>query len=163
MKSLLVLRHAKSSWKETDMADHDRPLNKRGKNDAPRVGNLLRKERLIPELVLSSSARRASDTAEAAVEASGYFPEIRQLPGFYQCDLKTFYDTLRLLPSDLDRVMIVGHNPELEQLVAALTAETVSLPTAALAHISLPIQAWSELAPTTRGRLVNVYVPDRPD
>ncbi len=163
MKSLLVLRHAKSSWKETDQVDHDRPLNKRGKRDAPLVGKLLHQEHLIPELVLSSSARRAGDTAEAAVEASGYTPEIRHLPGFYQCDLKAFYDTLRLLPGDLDRVMIVGHNPELEQLVFALTAETVVLPTAALVHISLPIQAWGELDSNTRGTLVKTWLPDHAD
>jgi phosphohistidine phosphatase len=72
MKSLLVLRHAKSSWKDTDMVDHERPLNKRGKKDAPMVGKLLRQQHLIPELVLTSSARRARETAEAAVEASGY-------------------------------------------------------------------------------------------
>ena len=68
MKSLLVMRHAKSSWKEVDLVDHDRPLNKRGMKDAPRMGKLLRKERLIPELILTSSARRARDTAEAAAE-----------------------------------------------------------------------------------------------
>jgi len=163
MKSLLVLRHAKSSWKETDQVDHDRPLNKRGKHDAPRIGKLLRQERLIPELVLSSSARRARDTAEAAIEASGYTPEIRHLPSFYQCDLGAFYDTLRLLPGDLDRVMIVGHNPELEQLVYALTAETVVLPTAALVHISLPLQAWSDLDTNTRGALVKTWLLEHAD
>lgn len=157
MKDLLVLRHAKSSWKDSDLVDHDRPLNKRGKKDAPRIGKLLRKERLIPELILTSSARRARDTAEAAADASGYTPEIRHIPSFYQADLETFYDILSHLNDDIDRVMIVGHNPEMEELVDALTDESITLTTAAVAHVELPIQTWYELTPETECRLVNTY------
>ena len=70
MKSLLILRHAKSSWKNLDLSDHDdRPLNKRGKNDAPRLGKLLRKENLIPDVIISSTAIRAHDTAKAVAKA----------------------------------------------------------------------------------------------
>lgn len=145
------------------MVDHERPLNKRGKKDAPMVGKLLRQQHLIPELVLTSSARRARETAEAAVEASGYTPEIRHLPGLYQCDLKAFYSALRQLPGDIDRVMVVGHNPELEQLVHALTQQALLLPTAALVHIKLPIAAWSDLEPTTSGELVKSWTPKNPD
>ena len=157
MKDILVLRHAKSSWKDSDLVDHNRPLNKRGKNDAPRMGKLLRKKHLIPELILTSSARRARDTAEAAADASGYTPEIRHIPSFYQADLETFYDILCHLSDDIERVMIVGHNPDLEELVEALTGESVTLPTAALVQIELPIQTWFELTQDTEGRLVNSW------
>jgi phosphohistidine phosphatase len=159
MKTLLVMRHAKSSWKDSDLVDHDRPLNKRGKRDAPRIGELLRQERLVPELVLTSSARRAQDTAEAVVEASGYIPEIRHLPSFYQADLETVYETLQHLPGDIDRVMIVGHNPELEALVEALTGEQVPLPTATVVVVSLPIEDWQELDEETQGKMVKMWVP----
>jgi phosphohistidine phosphatase len=159
MKTLLVMRHGKSSWKEADLVDHDRPLNKRGTADVPRMGKLLRTERLVPELILTSSARRARDTAESAAHASGYTPEIRHLPSFYQADLETFYDTLSDLSDDIDRVMIVGHNPELEELVEALTGESFSLPTAALVNIELPILNWSELYPEVEGRVIKAWFP----
>jgi phosphohistidine phosphatase len=146
MKVLILMRHAKSSWKDVDLVDHDRPLNKRGKKDAPRIGKLLRDERIVPELILTSSARRARDTAEAVADASGYTPEIRHLPNFYQADVETFLDTLSVLPPDIDRVMIVGHNPDLEELVDYLTDENLTLPTAALVKIDLPIQSWGEMA-----------------
>jgi phosphohistidine phosphatase len=76
MKSVLVLRHAKSSWKHPELADHDRPFNKRGKRDAPRMGELLRNEHLIPEVIISSTAIRARDTAEAVAKACGYKGQI---------------------------------------------------------------------------------------
>ena len=76
MKSVLLLRHAKSSSKHPDLADHDRPLNKRGKRDAPLIGRLLKKEDLVPEIIISSTATRARSTAEAVSKASGYRGEI---------------------------------------------------------------------------------------
>jgi phosphohistidine phosphatase len=157
MKTLLVMRHGKSSWKEADLVDHDRPLNKRGTADVPRMGKLLRTERLVPELILTSSARRARDTAESAAHASGYTPEIRHLPSFYQADLETFYDTLSDLSDDIARVMIVGHNPELEELIEALTGESLILPTASLVQIEIPVQSWHELSPETECRLVKTW------
>jgi phosphohistidine phosphatase len=72
MKSILILRHAKSSRKDPDLTDHDRPLNKRGKRDAPRMGRLLRKENLVPDIIISSTAMRARATAQAVAKASGY-------------------------------------------------------------------------------------------
>ena len=159
MKELLVLRHAKSSWKDAHIIDHDRPLNKRGKRDAPRIGKLLRQERLVPELILTSSARRARDTAEAAADASGYTPEIRHIPSFYQSDLETFYTVLNRVSDDIERVMVVGHNPELEELVDALTGESVTLPTATLAQIRLPVGTWTALTPDTECSLVKVFYP----
>ena len=72
MKTLLILRHAKSSWKEQDLQDHDRLLNKRGKNDAPRMGKLLKDENLIPDLIMSSTAVRAKKTAELVAKACKY-------------------------------------------------------------------------------------------
>ena len=76
MKSLLILRHAKSSWKHPELSDHNRPLSKRGKNDAPRMGNLLKKEKLIPDMIISSTAIRAHLTAEAVAKACGYKAEV---------------------------------------------------------------------------------------
>ena len=72
MKSILILRHAKSSWKHPDVNDHDRPLNKRGKRDAPYMGELLRDKHLVPDFIISSTAKRARSTAKAVAKAAGY-------------------------------------------------------------------------------------------
>ena len=88
MKTLLLLRHAKSSWKDGDLDDHDRPLNKRGKRDAPRMGQLLRDQDLLPELILTSSARRCRKTAEHVIQSSGYRGETRITGELYEAGAK---------------------------------------------------------------------------
>jgi phosphohistidine phosphatase len=157
MKTLLILRHAKSSWDDPGLADIDRPLNKRGKHDAPRIGQLLRSEDLVPDLLLASPAKRALKTAEAVAEESGYAGEIAVQADFYPGDPEDFIEVLRSLPDEHERVMVVGHNPGLEELVDALTGESVALPTAALAQITLPVDRWSNLIEAIEGRLVNVW------
>jgi phosphohistidine phosphatase len=157
MKTLLILRHAKSSWAEPGLADIDRPLNKRGKRDAPRIGRLLRTEDLLPDLILSSPARRARKTAEAVAEESGYSGEIETQPDFYPGDPEAYLQVLRGLSDELERVMVVAHNPGLEELVDALTGESVALPTAALAHITLPVERWSQLDEDVEGKLIRLW------
>lgn len=157
MKTLLILRHAKSSWGDPALADIDRPLNKRGKRDAPRMGRLLRSEDLVPDLILASPARRAQKTAEAVADESGYAGEIATQPDFYPGDPEAYLQALRALPDEYQRVMVVGHNPGLEELVDALAGESVALPTAALAQISLPVEHWSEVEEASEGQLVNVW------
>ncbi|MRN62395.1 MAG: hypothetical protein FIO03_10205 [Nitrosopumilales archaeon] len=94
VKSLLILRHAKSSWKHPELNDHDRPLNKRGKNDAPRMGKLLQKEKLIPDVILSSTAIRASATAESVVKACGYKGEVTLKRSLYAAGAETYLQLL---------------------------------------------------------------------
>jgi phosphohistidine phosphatase len=159
MKTLLILRHAKSSWKQPDQADHDRPLNERGKSDAPRVGRLLREEDLVPDLIVSSTAKRARKTAAKVAEGSGYGGEIQLSDELYLAPPKTYLGVLRQVADAHSRVMVVGHNPGLEELLTLLTGDESSLPTAALAYITLPIDRWSELNTGTRGHLVNLWTP----
>ncbi len=156
---LLVLRHAKSSWDDSSLADRERPLNKRGERDAPRVGDLLREERLVPDLIVSSDAVRAAMTAEAAGEAAGYAGEIVFDPLLYAADPEDIIAVLRTVSATVRTVMIVGHNPGLEELVAQLTREPHDLPTAALAEIHLPIERWRELDAETRGSLRRLWRP----
>ncbi|MGB7955409.1 MAG: histidine phosphatase family protein [Candidatus Nitrosopolaris sp.] len=100
MKSVLILRHAKSSWKHPELADHDRPLNKRGKRDAQRMGELLRNEHLIPESVISSTAIRARDTAKAVVKASGYKGKIALNRSLYAAGPEAYLKVLNGLSND---------------------------------------------------------------
>ena len=157
MKTLLILRHAKSSWKNTGLADHDRPLAKRGQRDAPRMGRLLRDENLTPDLILSSTAKRALDTAEAVAEASGYEGEVESRPEFYMAGAEAYLRALRALSDDYECVMVIGHNPGLEELVEVLTGEAEAMPTAALAQVALTLKRWRDLSDETEGRLVNTW------
>ena len=94
MKTLLVLRHAKSSWKEDRLPDRERPLNKRGREDAPKMGKLLRKHDLLPDLVLSSAAQRARLTAELVIEESGYDGEFELKEELYSFDVEPYLKAL---------------------------------------------------------------------
>ncbi len=161
MKTLLLLRHAKSSWDESGLADIDRPLNKRGKRDAPRIGFLLREEGIVPDLILCSPALRARKTAEAVVENSGYEGEIEIQDSFYPGQTADFLDVISHLPDEYQSVLVVGHNPALEELLTSSTDESVTLPTAALAQVSLPIQSWRGFTEETTGNLVNLWLVKR--
>lgn len=159
MKTLLVLRHAKSSWKDPELADHDRPLNKRGERDAPRMGQLLREQDLVPDLVISSTARRALRTARLVAEESGVITDIVAHPDLYVSGMEAYLEVLAHLDEGYATVMVVGHNPDLEELVDALTGESVRLPTAALTLIRLPVESWPEIADEPLGELVSVWRP----
>jgi phosphohistidine phosphatase len=159
MKTLLVMRHAKSSWSDPALDDHERPLNKRGSRDAPRMGALVREYGLMPDVVISSDAVRARLTAEALVEAARHPGEILMDPRLYGASPADIVSLLRTLGEKAETVMIVGHNPGLEELVAELTGEHQDLPTAALAQIVLPIDRWRDLAPSTRGTLLGHWRP----
>ena len=159
MKTLLLLRHAKSSWKDAARADHDRPLNKRGKAEALRVGQWLRQQSLVPDLILASTAKRARRTAERVAEASGYAGEVQREADLYPGDPEDYLDALQGVADEYDCVLVVGHNPGLEEFLELLTRSQELMPTAALAHISLPIEHWQQLTSMTKGLLVNLWRP----
>jgi len=159
MKTLILLRHAKSSWKQPELHDHDRPLNKRGKKEAPKVGWYLKENDLVPDLILASTARRAQETARAVAEESGFEKGIDLHQDLYLSDTASYLDILRCLPDEAQRVLVVGHNPDLEEFLSLLTDVTTHLTTAALAQIDLPVSSWDELNEATDGRLVNIWSP----
>ena len=159
MKTLLLLRHAKSSWKQTGLHDHDRPLNKRGKRQAPKVGKFLKENDLVPDLILSSTALRAHDTAQAVAEACDFPGQVDFYQDLYLSDPDCYLDILHCLPDEANRVLVVGHNPDIEQLLTLLTDATQHMTTAALAQVELPISSWQELNEATDGRLQNLWAP----
>ena len=159
MKTLLILRHAKSSWKNNALSDHDRPLNPRGQGDAPEVGKRLRNEDLIPDAILSSTAKRARQTAEAVAQESGCAVELQLSEELYEGGPEAYLEAIRNLPSSVDCALVVGHNPDLEELVEILAGESVRLPTAALAHLQLYIQGWHGLNDEEQGKLINLWTP----
>jgi phosphohistidine phosphatase len=160
MKTLLVLRHAKSSWDDPSLDDHERPLNARGQRDAPRMGDLLRETELVPDLIITSDAVRAHTTARIAADAAGYRRDLVVEPLLYHADPEAIVAVLQAIPDRNARsVMIVGHNPGLQEFVEQLTGESQDLPTAALVQMTLPIDAWRELTLATRATLVEMWRP----
>jgi phosphohistidine phosphatase len=161
MKTLLLLRHAKSSWKDPDLSDHDRPLNKRGQNDAPRMGKLLKDEELIPDLIMSSTAARANKTAELVAKECKYKGEIVLNHSLYGAEPADYLKILEGLSDTYKAVLVVGHSPSLGETVEVLTGSPdVIMPTCSLAQIRLSIQNWDELnKQKIKGKLVKVWGP----
>ena len=162
MKSILVLRHAKSNRKDPDLTDHDRPLNKRGKRDAPRMGRLLKKEHLVPDAIISSTAMRARDTAEAVAKASGYTGDITFNRSLYASGPQAYIDALHDLSDDYVRVLTIGHNPGLEELVEMLTGEIHLMPTCSMVHVKLSVDKWSDIDNKIKGQVAEIWRPPDP-
>jgi phosphohistidine phosphatase len=158
MKTLLILRHAKSSRKKP-VADHDRPLNRRGKADAPRMGKVLGDAGLLPDLIVSSTAKRARKTADKVAQQLGYSGVIELSPDLYLTGPEGYRRVLRGISDACESVLVVGHNPGLEMLFEALTECNETLPTAALAHVRIDIERWGELGENARGKLVELWRP----
>jgi phosphohistidine phosphatase len=159
MKTLLVMRHAKSSWKKPSLEDHDRPLNKRGRRAAPRMGKLLLAENLVPDKVLCSTAVRAVDTARLVTEACEYHGPVQSLRELYLAAPETYVDALQQLGEAAGRILLIGHNPGLEQLVEGLAGRQVELPTAALVLIRLPVERWGATRLDGRAEVVQSWSP----
>lgn len=159
MKTLLLLRHAKSSWDDDNLPDHDRPLNERGRRDAPRIGKILRREDLIPDLIISSTAVRAVATAKKVASAASFEGEIRHAEKLYLAEPGEYIALARQVPDEIGTLLLVGHNPGIEGLVQWLTGQDERMPTAALACIRLPIAAWKELRAEKRYELAGVLRP----
>lgn len=159
LKTLLVLRHAKSSWARAGLADHDRPLNPRGKADAPRMGQLLLDRGLVPELILCSTAKRARKTAEKVAESCEYRQPLQSVADLYLAGPPSCYEALRDVADGHQRVLVVGHNPGMEDLILELVGQYHRMPTAALAHIELEIESWSNLSSAVKGTLLHLWRP----
>ena len=160
MKTLLVLRHAKSSWDDSSVVDRERPLNARGRRDAPRIGDLLRDEGVVPDLIITSDAVRAHTTALAVAEAAEYSGDVVVDPMLYLASPDDILAVLNSIPDPQPAtVMIVGHNPGLEDFIAQLTGTREEMPTAALARLAVPVDLWADLADSVQATLVNLWRP----
>jgi len=157
MKTLLLLRHAKASRDDPSLADHDRPLKNRGKEDAKRIGRRLRDAKLAPTLIVSSTARRARKTASKVAKQFDYSREIELTDRLYLSGPEDHLEFARSLPDSEDRVMLVGHNPGLSQFLNALTDAEMELATSEVAQVELEIKHWSDLARRRCGQLVRVW------
>jgi phosphohistidine phosphatase len=159
MKTLLLLRHAKSDWSDSQLSDHDRPLNARGQRDAPRMGCLVRDHDLVPDLIVSSTAVRAATTARCVAENCAYPGEVMLEPELYAAPPQEYLNCLQQISDDYTVVMVVGHNPGLEDLLEVVTGSYQKMPTAALAHITFDILHWCDIGNGASGQLISFWRP----
>ena len=144
MKTLLLLRHAKSSWDDTSLPDFERPLNERGRRAAPVIGEFMCKQRLFPDLVISSPAKRARETIALVLDAAGIRTEVRYDASIYEASVEHLVEIIAQIEDDKTGAMLVGHNPGMENLLKRLTGKSDHMPTAALARIILDTNSWNE-------------------
>lgn len=159
MRTLLVMRHGKSSWKEAGISDHDRPLNERGRRDAPRMGKLLAAKSLVPDAIICSTAKRARKTAQKVARACGYRGSIIEQRALYLAATAGIVELLTQLEDEPACVLIVGHNPGMEYLVRCLTDQSCNMATGAIAHLELPIDNWSQLRLQPQAQWPHFWLP----
>jgi len=146
MKTLFLIRHAKSSWDDQALADKDRPLNDRGKRDAPKVGERLAKRRVKPDLILSSPAVRALATAQIIARKLDYKrSNIVVNDRLYAVAADDLLDVIRQLDDKVERVMLIGHNPELTELAHRFSGKIAHLPTCAVAEFRFDTKSWRRI------------------
>ncbi|MDQ7949833.1 MAG: histidine phosphatase family protein [Pedobacter sp.] len=144
MKQLVLIRHAKSDWGSLELDDFDRPLNKRGKANAPDMGERLAKQQIIPDLIVSSPALRAITTANFFANAwempsSG----IKKEPKIYEASAKTLLGIINNFDNQYDRIALFGHNPGLTDLVNYLDGHLSNLPTCGVVMLEFPFEDWA--------------------
>lgn len=144
MKTLYILRHAKSSWDNNSLSDFERPLNERGIKTAPIIGEMMRKNDFVPEIIVCSTAKRAEQTARFIKESAEFDAEIKFEDAIYEASPMTLLRIVSKIGDKFNSALIVGHNPGFENLMRVLTGKSEAMPTAALAVIDLKIEKWSE-------------------
>lgn len=162
MKRLYLVRHAKSSWKDPDLSDFDRPLNKRGKRDAPLVGEYLKHHQAAPELIITSPAKRALKTAKIIAQELGLSPKnIVTDESIYLADVPALVTAIHQIEDSLKTVMLFGHNPGLTMLANFLTGQEVeNIPTCGVFCIDFRAKSWREVG-AGGGSAVFFHYPKR--
>jgi len=146
MKTLYLLRHAKSSWKDETLLDIERPLNKRGRKAAETVGRYLKKKKIVPDLVLCSTAVRARETTDIVMETAELSSQLRFDKRIYEAGPERLLEVVHQIEKNKKAVLLVGHNPGLEDFLEFLTGTEKTMPTATLAKIVLKVTNWANVS-----------------
>jgi phosphohistidine phosphatase len=148
MKTLFLVRHAKSSWKYPNLDDFERPLNKRGRNNAPFMGKILKGLRISPDLIISSPANRAAMTARIIAAKINYpLENIHYSEAIYEFSESALLHVVKQIDDVVDKAMIVGHNPATNGLANYIGDQPISnIPTAGVFGVELDISSWSKIS-----------------
>lgn len=148
MKKFILIRHGKSAWDQPFLDDHDRPLAERGQRDVPKMAQRLKKKGILPDLIISSSALRALDTAKITAKELGYpKKEIKQDPHLYHASPHAMLKILRMQHDSVETLLLFGHNPGLNDLITYLGGDIDNLPTSGQFGFYLDADSWEELRP----------------
>ncbi len=149
MKNVILVRHAKSSWENMYLADHDRPLNPRGKRDAPEMGSRLKKKNINPSLMLSSTAKRARTTAKKIAKKIGYSKdEISLTKALFHADDHSIFRLIKTIDDSHKTVMLFGHNPGITECANLMAGSSIdNIPTCGIAFISFDCNSWKDIEP----------------
>jgi phosphohistidine phosphatase len=149
-KQLLLIRHAKSDWGNADLRDFDRPLNKRGKANAPEMAERLVKQKITPQLIVSSPAKRAITTAGYFAEAWKIAPiDIQKESSIYEASIKTLVSIINQFENKFNRIALFGHNPGLTDLVNYFDSYLENMPTCSVVLLEFPFDDWRMVSADT--------------
>lgn len=159
MKTIAFIRHAKSDW-NNDLPDFERPLKKRGKNDAPMMGKYIRDSFTLPDLIISSPATRARQTAELLAAELGYPADsIAYARELYMADSETYFRIIHEIEDNVDNVYIVSHNPGTENIINQISdARLDHMPTCGIAQIGFEVNAWLDVHEAS-GKILRFDIP----
>lgn len=161
MKTLYLARHAKSSWDHVDLKDFERPLNERGAVDAPAMGRVLKSMAVLPDLIVSSPALRATTTAMTIAEGIGYPGNVEINVRLYQSYTAGLWKLVKSLPDVYASVMLIGHNPSFTYFVNELIPDEIeNIPTCGTVAIQFPVSEWKQVGRKS-GRLVFFEYPKK--
>lgn len=147
MKTLFLVRHAKSSWDNPGLSDFERPLSKRGKNDAPLMGQLLKKKAILPDLMLSSPAQRAMNTALIIAQEIGYNKNIQVHYKIYHAYTPDLWTIVKSTPDEVESLMLFGHNPSFTEFANELNnMYTDNIPTCGIYAVNWRVTKWKEIS-----------------
>lgn len=147
MKTLLLMRHAKSDWASATGDDHERPLNPRGHEAAERMGRLLQRTGEIPDAVISSTATRARQTVDLAAAAGRWGCAVELDRSVYAAEAATLMAVVRRAPDVSHRLLLAGHEPGMSTLAHLLGGAALRFPTGAIACLALRVGSWNEVSP----------------
>ena len=146
MKRLFLIRHAKSDWGDSSMEDIQRPLNDRGKSDALLIGEKLKEKYSVPDVVISSPAKRALKTAQRIIASIGFAGSISLVDSLYEFEVPAYYRVVEKLPVSARTVFLFGHNTVISEFAEELVGEFVgSIQTCAVVVVDLQIDSWQEI------------------
>jgi phosphohistidine phosphatase len=162
MKTLYLIRHAKSSWENPGLKDMKRPLNSRGEKDAPKMGKLLEKQKDIPDLIISSPAKRALDTARKIAKEVNYpLKKIIIEKKLYMAEQNDFISVIEKVKKSVNSLMIISHNFGLTLFANYISGiDVINIPTAGIVRIDFEIKKWKEIN-QTKGKLVFFEYPKK--
>lgn len=162
MRTLLLVRHAKSSWDNPALSDKERPLNKRGKDDAPKMGKLLKKRDFQPDLIVSSPAKRAYSTAKRIAKELDYNKcSIETDEALYMADTEDFYGAISKVPGNVYSLMLFSHNYGITHFANFISDSGIeNIPTCGLVRIDFEMESWKEIT-ETKGKLIYFEYPKK--